>query len=203
MKMRDHIALRLILLLWPVCAGADPDCVAKPMAALPDDALPDERAAALRATLKRRLQNFHDCLPAETMMVDAGAESVEDAAHEADAKRLDEADTAHRSDDDAGRESKQAAGGYRVDHDQAPAQQGDATRRPGGDNRDGGNPIASEDSRRRESNDDGACLEGRCPTPFVEDDVARELRERAERTTDPAVRRELMVVYEDYMRSRR
>lgn len=202
---------RLLLILAAPSVFADAgDCVIDPQAPLPADALPDEIDASLRDALRRSLLNFEDCLPSPVLDAQSGSEAAgpSSPSNGAEVAQQPEQDAAPPSAED-GAEPSWADGGSDASGS-APeaAQSADAPATPGG--RSGRTMDAPTTPRGRSgqmadvrtnpsSADGGGCPGGRCGSPYVEDDVARALRARAEQEADPAIQQELWRVYRDYV----
>ena len=181
-----------------------------PQASLPADALPDEIDASLREALRRSLLNFEDCLPAPVLDAQSGSE----AAKPSSSSNLAEA--VERPGQDAAPPSAEGdakpawADGVSDASVSAPeaAQSADAPATPRGRSGQTMEAPATPGGRSGQmanartdpaSVDGGGCPDGRCGSPYVEDDVARALRARAEREADPAIQQELWRVYRDYV----
>lgn len=218
--------LLLILAVPPVFADAG-DCVLDPQASLPADALPDEIDASLREALRRSLLNFEDCLPAPVLDAQSGSEAAKPSSSSnlAEAVERPGQDAAPPSaEGDAKPAWADGGSDVSVSAPEA-AQSADAPATPRG-SRSGRMTNAPATPRGRSgqtmeapatpggrsgqmanartdpaSVDGGGCPDGRCGSPYVEDDVARALRARAEREADPAIQQELWRVYRDYVKN--
>lgn len=203
---------RLLLVLTAPSVLADAgDCVIDPQASLPADALPDEIDASLRDALRRSLLNFEDCLPSPVLDVQSGSEAAgpSSSSNSAEVVEQPKQDAAPPSVEGGAKpswtdggsdasggvlEAAQSADAPATPKGSGPEQTTDAPTTPRG--RSGQMADVRTDPS---SADGGGCPGGRCGSPYVEDDVARALRARAEQETDPAIQQELWRVYRDYV----
>ena len=195
---------RLLLVLASPAAFVDAgDCVIDPQASLPADALPDEIDASLKDALRRSLLNFENCLPSTPL----DAQSNDEAASQSSSTSTEAAassqgdSTAPSSTGDAKSSAGEAepswAGDDGSDGSGSQSESEYATRGPTDTGSRSGQvaDVYTDPS----SADGGGCPDGSCGSPYVDDDVARALRARAEQETDPAIQQELWRVYRDYV----
>ncbi len=195
MKWAWCIGRLFLILAAPVFADAG-DCVVDPRGALPADALPDEIDASLRDALRRSLLNFEDCLPSSELDAQSGGEAVtsQDPSDRAEVAAQPQQDVASASGEG---DAKPSWAGGDPDSPGRAAKSAGSTDAPAISVSTSGHMT---DVRTNSSSaDGGGCPNGRCGSPYVDDDVARALRARAEQETDPAIQRELWRVYRDYV----
>ena len=197
MKWRCCIGGLFLLLTLPQVFAEARDCVSDPQAALPADALPDEVDASLRDALRRSLLNFENCLPSSALDAQSSGEAAgsQSASAHTEAAQSSQRDVAPPT---SGGGAKPAwAGGEDPDGSGGKSGSAHSTEAPA---TPGSTSGQMADVRTNPSSaDGGGCPDGRCGSPYVDDDVARALRARAEQETDPAIQRELWRVYRDYV----
>ena len=195
---------RLLLVLASPAAFADAgDCVIDPQASLPADALPDEIDASLKDALRRSLLNFENCLPSTPLDVQSNGEAPSQnssaGAEVAASSQGDSASSSSAGDakSSGGEGEPSWAGDDDSEGSSSRSESGHSTRGPTGPRSRSGQvaDVYTDPS----SADGGGCPDGSCGSPYVDDDVARALRARAEQETDPAIQQELWRVYRDYV----
>lgn len=172
--------------------SVDEECAGDALGPLPDDALPDEIEAQAREALRRSLLRFDACLPSM-------------ALHADDAGDTNDAKTGRRADAPAPRSNVAAQGG----DGQPGSHGGGGSQHDGSQQADAALPGSGESSSPSEQeavahetstpSDGGGCGGWGCASPYSEDELARALRERAGRESDPKIARELWRVYRDYV----
>ena len=187
----------LFLVLASPAAFADAgDCVTDPQASLLVDALPDEIDASLKEALRRSLLNFENCLPSTPL----DAQSNGEAASQSSSAGTEVAASSQgdsTASPSAGEAEPSWAGDDGSEGSGSQSESVYSTRGPKNPGRQAGQvaDVYADPS----SADGGGCPDGRCGSPYVDDDVARALRARAEQETDPAIQQELWRVYRDYV----
>jgi hypothetical protein len=164
-----------------------------------------DRIASLDRQLKESLASFDEMLLKEMDKIrTASGDKMRGLAREAAAaaKGIKEAEESSSQQSDSGDEKRQPVG---------ESQGEDAAQAPGASkDKDSGVQEAKTGSQARPSGspsgkDDSARPTGRGPDSSSQDDdiVARQLREAAEKETDPVLKEKLWKEYEDYKKSRR
>jgi len=171
---------------------------------IPEEAETD-RVAALDRQLKESLASFDEMLLKEMDKIrTASGDKMRGLAREAAAaaKGIKEAEGSSSEQSDSGDEKRQPVG---------ESQGEDAAQAPGASkDKDSGVQEAKTGTQARPSGspsgkDDSTRPTGRGPDSSSQDDdiVARQLREAAEKETDPVLKEKLWKEYEDYKKSRR
>ena len=210
MRWARRIGGLFLVLALPAAFADAGDCVIDPQASLPADALPDEIDASLKDALRRSLLNFENCLPSTPLDAQSNGEAASRSSSAgtevAASSRGDPASSQGDSVSPSSAGDAKSSGGegepsWAGDDDSegsgSQSESGHSTRGPTGPRSRSGQvaDVYTDPS----SADGGGCLDGRCGSPYVDDDVARALRARAEQETDPAIQQELWRVYRDYV----